>query len=698
MRRLLAPPGISAVSSAAPPTFSVIIAAYQAADLVGEAVASALCQTLPPVEVIVCDDGSTDNVEDALEPFGDEVVLIRKEHGGEGSAKNAAAAAASGEFVAILDADDVYFPTRLQALADLASARPDLDILTTDAYLEVDGRIVRRCYDRRWRFEVADQRREILRRNFIFGLAAVRRRRLLEAGGFDESILWTTDWDCWLRLILAGARAGCVDEPLARYRLRESSLSARREELVRGKIATLEKARGNPHLRRDELPVLEAALRGYRSEMAVSRLRRSLARGEPGARLLARRLARTADVPLRHRLGAVAAAAAPDPLARLVRRAEERWWTGAGGVRVRRRRPAGRRPARVVFYTDAREIGGAERSLAHLVAGLSPRFQAAVVGVAAEVVEAVAAGRPRADRVVLPFIRTRYDGPAIAAHLRALAALRPHVVHVSLASPWSSQAAILLASLMPRVRVVAVEQLPSPALPSGQRWIKRLAAARLDAHVAVGERSAREVEMLAGLPPGSVQTIYNGVPDLPLPPTARVSAGPTVGAVGRLEQQKGIDVLLRALAALPGVTALVIGDGREGERLRRLAQRLGIAERVRWLGWQREPRPFLTSMDVLALPSRAEGFPLAVLEALLARVPVVAADVGSVGEAVVHGRTGLLVPPDDPEALAQAIGSLLADPDRRAAMGRRGRALVLARFTAEAMARRFEALYDQILT
>ena len=146
----------------------------------------------------------------------------------------------------ILDADDVFLPTRLEALADLAAARPDLDILTTDAILTVDGREVRRCYSRGWTFEVQDQRREILKRNFIFGLAAVRRELLLADGGFDEDILWTTDWDRWLRLILEGSRVGAVAEPLALYRVRESSLSARRDDLVRGKIATLEKARANP--------------------------------------------------------------------------------------------------------------------------------------------------------------------------------------------------------------------------------------------------------------------------------------------------------------------------------------------------------------------------------------------------------------------------------------------------------------------
>src|SRR5204862_4643563 len=160
--------------------FSVAIAAYEAARTVAQAVESALSQTLPPLEVIVCDDGSTDDTEGVLSPYDDRIVFLRKENGGEASAKNACLRAASGDFVAILDADDVYFPERLEALGELAAARPALDILTTDAFLELDGVRGRRVYEGGWAFEVDDQRRAILQRNFVFGLAAVRRERLLE--------------------------------------------------------------------------------------------------------------------------------------------------------------------------------------------------------------------------------------------------------------------------------------------------------------------------------------------------------------------------------------------------------------------------------------------------------------------------------------------------------------------------------------
>ena len=127
------------------PSFSVLIAAYQAADTLAEAVDSALAQTLQPREIIVCDDASDDDIEGVLAPYGDRVKLIRLERNqGPAAARNAALRLASAEFVAILDADDIYLPRWLESIAELASARPDLAILVTDEYLELDGERVRR--------------------------------------------------------------------------------------------------------------------------------------------------------------------------------------------------------------------------------------------------------------------------------------------------------------------------------------------------------------------------------------------------------------------------------------------------------------------------------------------------------------------------------------------------------------------------
>jgi glycosyltransferase involved in cell wall biosynthesis len=359
---------------------------------------------------------------------------------------------------------------------------------------------------------------------------------------------------------------------------------------------------------------------------------------------------------------------------------------------------AARALMRLVAYTDNLELGGADLSMAHLLKLLDPAIEVTVVGIAPEIVERIAAVRPGTGTRLVPRPRNDRDWRSLTAHTAAVRALAPDVVHANLASPWSCQYCIAAATIARRPRIVAVYQLAVPPISKRQRLAKRLTARGVDRHVGVGDRTSREVEALVGLAHGSVRTIHNGVPDESherLPPPR---LGPLLGAVGRLEHQKGFDTLIRALAEIEGAGLMLIGDGNERATLERLARSVGVADRVIFAGWSDDARRYLSTFDVFALPSRFEGFPLALLEALLARSAVVAADVGSVSEVVLDGKTGLLVPPEDPVALAGAIGRLLADADLRRRLGEQGRQLVLDRFTAAHMTRAFESLYAELLT
>jgi glycosyltransferase involved in cell wall biosynthesis len=278
---LAPPPRDLPVHPRAAPSFSVVIAAYQAADTIRDALDSLRAQTIQPKDIVVCDDGSTDEIDEAVEPYLDDIVFLRQENAGEGAAKNAGVRAASGDFVVFLDADDIFLPERLQALSEVAAARSDLDLLTTDAYLEADGKRLRRCYEQGFVFNVLDQRSAILDRNFVFGLAAVHRGRFLASGGFDSSLRYATDWDLWCRLIFDGARVGLVDVPLARYRLRPLSLSAQRAHLLRGRCAVLEKASLRVDLSEAERDVLTRALRRERRDALLAELREALVQDAP---------------------------------------------------------------------------------------------------------------------------------------------------------------------------------------------------------------------------------------------------------------------------------------------------------------------------------------------------------------------------------------------------------------------------------
>ena len=255
--------------------------------------------------MIVCDDGSTDDLEHALAPYRDRIILLRQERGGAGSARNRAVRAASGEFVAPLDSDDVFLPERLEALGELAAARPDLDLLSTDVYFEEDGEIVGRFYDEN-RFAVTEQRTAIMAGCFV-GWPAARRQRLLAVGGFDESLAIAYDWAAWMRLILDGATAGLVPKPLLRYRLRPGSLSADRARSFRERVVLLDETAKSPKLRTEERRALVAARRSAVSRALTAEAREALLERRPDARRRALAMAVAPGLSPRARLLAVGA-------------------------------------------------------------------------------------------------------------------------------------------------------------------------------------------------------------------------------------------------------------------------------------------------------------------------------------------------------------------------------------------------------
>jgi glycosyltransferase involved in cell wall biosynthesis len=346
----------------------------------------------------------------------------------------------------------------------------------------------------------------------------------------------------------------------------------------------------------------------------------------------------------------------------------------------------------VVACTDSRGVGGAEISLANLVAAVDPGVRVDVLGVDEAVVARVAAGRPGVRAVVAPPAR----------HPALLARLRPDVVHANLAVPWAGVADLAAALALPRTRAVAVQQLPlrTVELPV---WLRtRALLHRLDAHVAVGEASCRRTEDFYALGRGSVVSVPNCVPDPwpggPPPRDSRPRDAPlVVGSLGRLDAVKGYDVLLRALARLPGVRAVVVGEGAARPELERLAAELGVADRVELPGWADDPTTALRGFDVFCLPSRSEGFPLSIVEAMLAALPVVATRVGSVAELVADGRTGVVVERDDVDALVATLATLRDDAAARARYGAAGRARALASYTVDHMSRAYERLWARVV-
>jgi glycosyltransferase involved in cell wall biosynthesis len=200
------------------------------------------------------------------------------------------------------------------------------------------------------------------------------------------------------------------------------------------------------------------------------------------------------------------------------------------------------------------------------------------------------------------------------------------------------------------------------------------------------------------------QVIYAGIDCDFQPAPPRVSSSPLkLGVLGRLDARKNIESVIEATARLAQsgieIQTEIAGDGdvEDASSLRELVARLGMTERVRFLGWQTDVHGLLATWDLLAMPSMEEGLPISALEAMASARPVVASRVGGLCELIVDGVTGYLVAPGDTEALTSRIAELASDRQRLAQMGMAAWQRAQSEFSARDMAQRTAALYDRLL-
>lgn len=199
---------------------------------------------------------------------------------------------------------------------------------------------------------------------------------------------------------------------------------------------------------------------------------------------------------------------------------------------------------------------------------------------------------------------------------------------------------------------------------------------------------------------GVVQVVPNGVAPVPHPcdPPRKVA---TVLALGRMVREKGFDIALQAVAKLPEIRLLLAGDGTELPGLRQMAHELGMAEKVEFLGWVHpESVPSLMARaDVVLVPSRwQEPFGLVAVQAAQMARPVIASRVGGLPEIIRHEETGLLVPPEDPDALAMALQAVKDNPELTTRLGQNARTHAETCFTIGRCAATYEEFYQRAAT
>jgi glycosyltransferase involved in cell wall biosynthesis len=294
----------------------------------------------------------------------------------------------------------------------------------------------------------------------------------------------------------------------------------------------------------------------------------------------------------------------------------------------------------------------------------------------------------------------------------ALADLKPTIVHmhgffvtaVGAAGAAASGARAVLATVhaMPSAPVALRPDWRGRFEFAARSFMTRRAARHLDRIVCVVDAARAELEAM-GVAGEKLVVIPNGIPA----PAGQVIASdspdapPLVGSVGRLESPKGYEYLVDAAALVgervPDVRVRLVGDGVLRGALGARVVAAGLDGRVELAGWSDEPLAEIAAMDVYVVSSVTETTNLTVLEAMALGKPVVVTNVGGLPEVVEDGVTGLVVPPRDPGALADAVVSLLGDPELRARMGAAGRERFLERFTVERMTDAHLELYAELL-
>jgi glycosyltransferase involved in cell wall biosynthesis len=250
-----------------------------------------------------------------------------------------------------------------------------------------------------------------------------------------------------------------------------------------------------------------------------------------------------------------------------------------------------------------------------------------------------------------------------------------------------------------RIRHVSVPVSRDPLT----RWLYASAAARI---VTTGEALKRELVARNGFAPERIESVPTGIDPVRFAPADRAAARaklgltaarPLVGIVATLRSWKGHKFLIEAVAALPGAGLVIVGEGPMRAELEALVAERGLRERAVFAGNQADVAPWLQALDVFVLPSYAhEGVPQALIQAMMTGLPCVTTGVGSIAEIALHGKTALIVPPQDVPALLAAIERLVNDAALRGSLGSAAREHCREAYSYERMLDRMESVYRSV--
>lgn len=372
-----------------------------------------------------------------------------------------------------------------------------------------------------------------------------------------------------------------------------------------------------------------------------------------------------------------------------------------------------RKPIPLAYFSNSKARGGVEEHMLALLRGLDRKQFQPMLICSREAAREFSAEVPSDVRIVPIAYRSLIDGKGaiqLAQLLRQnrIKILHSHLFYSSLfASPlgWLTGVPVIIET--PHLR-----ELWRHGIAKGSFLVDRIISRFVDAYIAVSQANALYLTQVKKLPPSKVHLIHNGtnVKRFQNPPSTsqqkRLALGfaksdPIVLVPARLEPQKGHRVLLQALPSVlsefPALKVVLVGEGALRDELQAEVRQKDLSRSVRLVGRQADMESWFELCDFSILPSFWEGLPLVAIESLAAGKPMVATEVDGTPEVVLNGKTGLTVPPGNPDALAQAMCKMLRNPNMRSSMGTFGHEWVATHFTEERQIQKTQQLYFELI-
>jgi len=702
------------------PKVSVVIPTFNRAHLIQDALESVFAQTYKDYEVVVVDDGSTDNTREVLKPYLHRIRYVWQENQGVAAARNRGIFLAKGAYITFLDSDDKWVPEKLKRQVDYLETHPSVSL--------VYGQMISYSVNRPDEKKMLPQRivrsfKELIKESDQIPTSTVMvRKRCLEAvGGFNPSFYITEDYELWLR-VSRRFQIDYLEGVVAEYRVHSSNVTLDVEKVARGYLQVFEKILSLYGHELDDLKLVKDRTTKFRYRLGTHLLKSNRPKEAKG--FIQRALWED------WQLGLIFAKE-NDPITRKLLLFLKPYvvflWSLIWSVFApEETRHKDKNQKTILIVESSSGSGGSAKYLSGLLSSLkgknfSTKVLAYQKGPFFETLSSN--GTPL---FYSTFLRYPWFGEKMPYMMKIFLTVFQMLVSI----PWacffitrrkislvhlnnevSSHIPLILASWMMGQRMVCHLHGWRPLTR-----IEKIVGKMIPLFVCVTSRGTSYYK--TQLPGSRIVTVRNGVSASPKPengrPGKRVRSSYhigdqeiCIGMIGRLTEAKGQEVFLKAFARVcsqvPEAKGLIVGGdpdarGTHLEVLQTLAEQLGIRERLHFAGWQKETGPYVDAMDIVVQSSIIpEAFGLVVAEAMAEGKPVVASEVGGVPELIQDHVTGLLVPPKDPERLSKALLELIQNPELSAKIGEAGRNYVLKHFDIRENSRKIVRIYRTFL-